>query len=395
MPLTKSVDPATVTGVFEELSDATRKNCEAAADPTHVIANQTTGRTDTVIVNASRRKVMLGGVATAVALGLIRASSSHAEPGDRAGSGDSPAVAPEETFDGTWPFAARYSDASGYRAHYIDEGSGRETLLVLHGEPTWSYLFRKQIPAWAERHRVIAVDHMGFGKSAAPQDRTYWLQDHVHNLERFVLALDLRDVTLVMHDFGGPAGMGLAIRHPQRIKRIVSVNGPTPAGQRDLIERFTANVVVSPWFRWILKAEKEGILEQVLGRLDYNILSTMKLNGFVDNNIITDSWLRAYRAPYPTPTHAIGAIGWAKGVATDAHRFEQPDSATKRVLAAKPALAIWGEQDMTLQARHFLPLFATAFPLGSIRLLPNAGHYSPEDAPREVAEWVQRFIEAG
>jgi haloalkane dehalogenase len=120
------------------------------------------------------------------------------------------------------------------------------TLLLLHGEPTWSYLFRQQIPIWAARNRVIAVDHMGFGKSAAPQDRTYWLQDHIDNLERFVLELDLRDLTLVMHDFGGPVGMGLAIRHPNRIKRIVSVEGPTPAGQPDLMERLSANVAVSP-----------------------------------------------------------------------------------------------------------------------------------------------------
>lgn len=151
-----------------------------------------------------------------------------------------PAVAADKTFDGTWPFHARYTDAPGFRMHYVEEGSGPETLLLLHGEPTWSYLFRQQIPIWAARHRVIAVDHMGFGKSETPQDRTYRLQDHIDNLERFVLGLDLRDLTLVMHDFGGPAGMGLAIRHPERIKRIVSVNGPTPAGQPDLIERIMA-----------------------------------------------------------------------------------------------------------------------------------------------------------
>jgi len=181
-----------------------------------------------------------------------------------------PAVAADETFDGTWPFRARYSDAPSFAMHYVDEGARPETFLLLHGEPTWGYLFRRQIPVWAARHRVIAVDHMGFGKSAAPQDRTYWLQDHIDNLERFVLALDLRDLTLVMHDFGGPVGMGLAIRHPDRIKCVVAVNGPTPAGQPDLIDRITANVAVAPWFQWILMAEKEGVLEHVLGQLDYN-----------------------------------------------------------------------------------------------------------------------------
>ncbi len=305
------------------------------------------------------------------------------------------AVAAEETFDGTWPFRARYTDAPGFRMHYVDEGAGSETLLLLHGEPTWSYLFRQQIPGWAARHRVIAVDHMGFGKSATPQDRTYWLQDHIGNLERFVLALDLHGLTLVMHDFGGPAGMGLAIRHPDRIKRVISVNGPTPAGQPDLIERITANVAVAPWFQWILKAEKEGVLEQVLGQLDYNILSTLKLNGFERNEIINDTWLRAYRAPFPTPAHAAGAIGWAKGFATGAHEFEMPDAATKAKLAEKPALAIWGEADQTLHAEHFLPLFSQAFPNGRVVRLPGVGHYSLEDAPEEVTRMVAEFVAAG
>ncbi len=316
------------------------------------------------------------------------------QPGYEPTSQVIPAVVADERFDGTWPFGAHYTDAPGFRMHYVEEGSGPETLLLLHGEPTWSYLFRQQIPVWAANHRVIAVDHMGFGKSAVPQDRTYWLQDHIDNLERFVLALDLRNLTLVMHDFGGPAGMGLAIRHPDRIRRIVSVNGPTPAGQPDLIERVTANVAVSPWFQWILKADKEGVLEQVLGQLDYNILSTLKLNGFERNEIITETWLRAYRAPFPTPAHTVGGIGWAKGFATGAHRFEAPDAATKAELAKKPALAIWGEADRTLHPQHFLPLFSQAFPNGQLRRLPGVGHYSPEDAPEEVARLVAEFVAA-
>jgi len=305
-----------------------------------------------------------------------------------------PVVSAAETFEETWPFRARYTDASGFSMHYVDEGAGPETLLLLHGEPTWSYLFRQQIPVWAAHHRVIAVDHMGFGKSATPKARTYWLQDHIDNLERFVLALDLRDLTLVMHDFGGPTGMGLAIRHPDRIKRVVSVNGPTPAGQPDLIDRITADAAVAPWFQWILKAENEGVLEQVLGQLDYTILSTLKLNGFERNDIISDTWLRAYRAPFPTPAYAAGAIGWAKGFATGAHEFEMPDAATKEELATRPALAIWGEADRTLQAEHFLPLFSRAFPNGRIHRLPGVGHYSPEDAPEDVARLVAEFVAA-
>jgi len=303
------------------------------------------------------------------------------------------AVTDDQTFDGTWPFRARYTDAPGFPMHYVDEGSGPETLLLLHGEPTWSYLFRRQIPVWAADHRVIAVDHMGFGKSATPRHRTYWLQDHIANLEHFVLSLGLQDLTLVMHDFGGPAGMGLAIRHPDLIKRVVSVNGPTPAGQPDLVERLVANTATAPWFQWILKADAEGTLEQVLGQLDYTILSTLKLNGFERNEIVDDTWLEAYRAPFPTPDEAAGAIGWAKGFATGTHAFKTPDETTQAALAKKPALAIWGEADRTLQAEHFLPLFHQAFPDGLVHRLPWVGHYSPEDAPEEVARLVSDFVD--
>lgn len=297
-----------------------------------------------------------------------------------------------ESFAGTWPFQARYSEASGFPMHYIDEGTGPDTLLLLHGEPTWSYLYRHQIPLWAKKARVLAVDHMGFGKSATPAGRSYWLQDHIDNLERFVLSLDLWDLTLVMHDFGGPVGMGLAIRHPDRIKRIVSVNGPTPAGQPDLMDRLRKNADRAPWFQWIQKAEAGGMLEGVLGNLDYAILSTLKLNGFERNEIIADSWLAAYGAPFPTTEQAAGAIGWAKGFATGEHRFEEPDAATAAKLADKPAMALWGAADRTLHADQFLPLFRQAFPHGDVRCLAGAGHYSPEDAPVEVGRLVSRFV---
>src|SRR5579871_6656312 len=102
-----------------------------------------------------------------------------------------------------FPFAPHFTTAPGFRMHYVDEGQGA-VVLCLHGEPTWGYLFRHLIPFLSDSYRVIVPDHMGFGKSETPPDRTYWLQDHVDNLERLVLALDLTGITLVMHDFGGP-----------------------------------------------------------------------------------------------------------------------------------------------------------------------------------------------
>lgn len=302
-------------------------------------------------------------------------------------------IQPDEDFGGSFPFAPRFTDAPGFRMHYVDEGPrGGEVVLCLHGEPTWGYLYRRLIPALSAARRVVVPDHMGFGKSATPPDRAYWLQDHIDNLERFVLALDLSAITLVMHDFGGPVGMGLAARHPDRISQVISANGPTPFGQADLLERLAANIAVSPWFQWVLKAEKEGSLEVVLGHLGFNILSTLKLNGFENSSVISDTWLSAYGAHFASPADCLGAIGWAKGLAIGAHRFEAPDAAALRAIRAKPALAIWGQADRTLRAEHFLPLFAELFPSAPTHRLAGVGHYCLEDAPDAVASLITEFL---
>ncbi|MGX1786641.1 alpha/beta fold hydrolase [Bosea sp. NPDC055332] len=299
----------------------------------------------------------------------------------------------DDTFSGSFPYEPHFAPVSGFRMHYGDEGPrDGQVVLCLHGEPTWGYLYRHLIAALRGTYRVVVPDHMGFGKSATPQDRSYWLQDHVDNLERFVLALDLRDITLVMHDFGGPVGMGLAARLPGRIRRVIAANGPTPFGQPDLVDLVTANAATSPWFQWIAKAQADGSLETVLGQLGFNILSTLKLNGFENNTVITDTWLSAYGSRFATPADCLGAIGWAKGFATGAHRFETPDVATDRAIRSKPAMAIWGEADRTLGARHFLPLFSEIFPDAPIHRLAGVGHYCFEDAPDDVATLIAEFI---
>ncbi|WP_432240166.1 alpha/beta fold hydrolase [Herbaspirillum robiniae] len=297
-------------------------------------------------------------------------------------------------FDGSFPYAPHFSNAPGFRMHYVDEGPrDGEVVLCLHGEPTWGYLFRHLIGTLRGRYRVVVPDHMGFGKSETPQDRSYWLQDHIDNLERLVLELDLRGITLVMHDFGGPAGMGLAARHPDRIRRVVSVNGPTPFGQPGLREILVANAQAAPWFQWILKAAGDGSLEQVLGQLGYNILSTLKLNGFENHAVISDAWLQAYGLPFATPAECLGAIGWARGFADGAHSFETPDAAAVQAILARPALGIWGMADRTLQAEHFLPQFSGLFPAAEVHRLEGAGHYCFEDAPERVSELISGFLD--
>lgn len=128
-----------------------------------------------------------------------------------------------ETFNGTWPFSPRYFDGNGFRMHYIDEGNG-DPIVCLHGEPTWGYLYRHFIPPLSATHRVIVPDHMGFGKSETPHGREYSLKTHVDNLTNLIEAIDLRNITLVMQDWGGPIGSAFTLRHSDRVKRLFLLN---------------------------------------------------------------------------------------------------------------------------------------------------------------------------
>ena len=128
-----------------------------------------------------------------------------------------------EPFRDLYPFESRFIDLGSNRLHYVDEGQG-ETLLMLHGNPTWSFYYRNLIKGLRSQYRCVVPDHMGCGLSDKPQDYNYTLSQHVDNLAALVDQLNLDKITLVMHDWGGSIGMGLAVRHPDKIKRLVIFN---------------------------------------------------------------------------------------------------------------------------------------------------------------------------
>ncbi len=203
-----------------------------------------------------------------------------------------------DSFDGTWPFEARYFEGNGFRQHYVDEGprDTGETFVLLHGEPTWGYLYRKFIPRLSELGRVVVPDHMGFGKSETPQDRNYSAQEHCENLEALLIELDPRDVTLVMHDWGGPIGWQFALRHPDRVKRIVLIDSfvrppqPPPDVPPSEMRKW------SPWFELVFDDDFEAVIQN----LRYTILSVLRRISFTRGEAVDDTWVRAYASTFPT-----------------------------------------------------------------------------------------------
>ena len=160
-----------------------------------------------------------------------------------------------ETFNGTFPFKPNFFTGQGFKMHYVDEGQG-DPILCLHGQPTWSYLYRNFIPPLSETHRVIAPDNMGYGKSETPKDGNYTFQTHVENLIALVEYLDLQDITIVCQDWGGPMAGAFTLHRPDRVKRICMMN--TMLGFGGLVRDIPPSEVKvkltdSTWFQWVLK----------------------------------------------------------------------------------------------------------------------------------------------
>ena len=282
-----------------------------------------------------------------------------------------------ETFDGTWPFKARYSVASGFMQHYVDEGPANgEVVLCLHGEPTWGYLYRNMIGPLSDSYRVVVPDHMGFGKSETPQDRVYTLQTHVENLERFIEDLDLTDITIVCQDWGGPMAGAYTARNPDRVKRLFIANtvlgygGGQSAGGK------------TPWFQWIEKHEEAGTLEGLLGELGSTVLSVMKIIGFQNTAVVDDTWIRAYSAPFPDRESCIGAINFP----LDVHYgrflpfvFETMQTGDIDGLKSKSAMLVSGDKDFAIAPDHAISDFKGLFPQGKVIEEAEVGHFCQED----------------
>jgi haloalkane dehalogenase len=276
--------------------------------------------------------------------------------------------------------------------HYVDEGDG-EPIVLLHGEPTWGYLYRNFIPELSKTNRVVVPDHMGFGKSETPQDREYTLKTHVENLAALIEELDLRDITFVMQDWGGPIGSSYALRHIDRVKRLVVMN-TVIAGVAAPADPDAPPPGPTPWFQWIGKHHEAGTLDEVLGHVGSNILSVMKIIGFENSAAVDDAWIRAYSGPFPDHASALGAIEFPLdaflGRARD-YMLEARDDLPK--LAALPAMMVEGMQDHAIEPERAIAGFKTLYPDGPVVRLPNAGHFCQEDAPEIIVPLIQQFLQ--
>ena len=295
-----------------------------------------------------------------------------------------------ETFEGTWPFLPNFFDGNGFLMHYVDEGPRQANpIILLHGEPTWGYLYRKFIPELSKSYRVVVPDMMGFGKSETPQDKEYTLKTHVENLSRLIDNLKLTNITFVGQDWGGPITAAYSIRNPNKVKSFVLINTLFGYSKEERPKN------LSPWFQWIKKHYQDKTLNGILGELGSTLLSVMKIPNFTNNNIINETWINAYSAQFPDRASCIGAINFPLDALLNRivpYIVEGIKQGDLKSLCSKPAILAYGMKDKAIEPDYAIRDFKALFPGSKVVEMPNAGHYSQEDEPEHLINLIKEFM---
>lgn len=284
------------------------------------------------------------------------------------------------TWRDLYPFASHWHEVEGGRIHYVDEGSGR-AVVMFHGNPTWSFIYRDLISALAvSGSRAIAIDNLGCGLSDKPQDYPYRLANHIDNAETLLESLELDEMDLVVHDWGGAIGFGYAVRHPEKIRRLVVINSAA-----FLVDRCPLRIRVCriPLF---------GSLA-VRG---FNAFARAALSHATAHpERLTDAVKAGYLAPYDSYANRIATLRFVQDIplASRHPTWKTVTSIQKQLcrLIDRPMLICWGMRDFCFTTQ-FLDRWIEYFPEADVRRYPEDGHYLLEDAGEDVGEEVTEFL---
>jgi haloalkane dehalogenase len=298
-----------------------------------------------------------------------------------------------EPISAEFPYEPRYAEVLGHRMHYVEAGEG-DPILLLHGEPTWSYLWRNVIPFLARQGRVIAVDNIGFGKSDKPHI-AYTYTDHIQHIEGFIAALGLRRITLVVHDWGSALGLDYAARHEDNVLGVALMEAMIapmyPISTDDpalpLLNASFPNTARDPILGPKLLMEQNAFIEEYLP-------------GLVVRDL-TEAEMDAYRAPFRDPASRFPILSWPRQVPIDGeprdsfvaisnyNAWLERTRVPRLHLYAKPGSLNPPELVAALAAR--CRAYETAY-------IGPGLHYVQEDQPeaigRAVADWRRRLVEA-
>jgi len=278
-----------------------------------------------------------------------------------------------------YPFASREMQLDGSRYHYVDEGAGAP-LLMVHGNPTWSFYWRNMILGLRDRWRTVAVDHLGCGLSDKPAHYPYCLQRHIENLTAFVERLDLRGVTLMAHDWGGAIGLGTALKLSDRFTRIVL---------------FNTGAFPPPYVPRRILACRFPVLGQLAIR-GLNLFARAALRmAVLDHPRMTPPVRAGLLAPYDSWAHRVAIWNFVRDIPlTKRHPTWQvlaDIEAGLPTLANRPILLGWGLGDWCFNTTC-LERFQQVFPRAETHVFADAGHYVVEDAHERLVPLVADFL---
>jgi haloalkane dehalogenase len=270
-----------------------------------------------------------------------------------------------------FPVEHRFIDLDEARIHYVDEGTG-EPVLLLHGNPTWSFLYREVIAGLRDRYRCIAVDYPGFGLSRVAPGYGHTPAEHAQVVEELILRLDLRGATLMMQDWGGPIGFAVATRHP---------------------DRFSAFVIGNTW-AWPISDLGIQVLLRLLGGR-FSAWLILQRNFFVERIIpagvrrkkLPATVMNAYRGPFPTPESRRPVLVFPRAILASKAFLADIESKLAG-LGDRPTLIVWGTKDFAFHAAE-RRRWEQVFPKHNTVLLYGAGHYIQEDAAPDIVAAIR------
>lgn len=282
----------------------------------------------------------------------------------------------QKSWKNHYPFTSNFMEVAGYKLHYLDEGRG-DPIVLVHGNPTWSFYYRNLISILKQNHRVIAVDNLGCGLSEKPQDFRYNLANHIDNLQLLLDKLDIKDYRMVVHDWGGAIGFGLATREPERVRGVVILN--TAA--------FHINRI--PWQINLCKLP-------ILGPFIVKYLNAFAWPAtFMATSKGLSSTVKAgYLYPYDGPRNRKAISDFVQDIPMkkDHPTFEVLKNIEERLPLLKcPKLILWGGADFCFNDLFF-ERWREIYPEAEVTYFPKAGHYVLEDESENVINRVQNFF---
>lgn len=289
-----------------------------------------------------------------------------------------------------YPYRSNWLDIDGLKYHFLDEGPDERpdegpkdatALVMVHGNPTWSFYYRHLIDAFSPTCRVIVPDHIGCGLSQKPADYPYTIAAHIENLKRLIAHLGLQKIIWIMHDWGGAIGMGCALKQPETAAGFVAFN--TAAFMLETIP-------------WSIRICRSDILGRFLVRGLNAFAGLAVYLGTSQRTRFTSRIKKGYLAPYNNWQNRIAIHRFVQEIPLEANH---PTRKTVAEIEAglprfqnHPMLILWGADDFCFTKKQVLPGWQARFPGAEVHVLPRAGHYVVEDAHERIVPLMSRFL---